>query len=92
MKNMGGKIRGLFKRGQGGGGGGEHNTSNNKTRKNRQYIHEIKENRTQLFNKEMEIINSIRNFKHGHHHGHSEHGNNKPENIEKKFIKVIKRS
>ena len=75
-----------------GGGGGEHNTSNNKTRKNRQYIHEIKENRTQLFNKEMEIINSIRNFKHGHHHGPNEHGNNKPENIEKKFIKVIKRS
>ena len=74
------------------GGGGDHNTGNNKTRKNRQYIHEIKENRTQLFNKEMEIINSIRNFKHGHHHGHNEHGNNKPENIEKKFIKVIKRS
>ena len=64
----------------------------NKTRKNRQYIHEIKENRTQLFNKEMEIINSIRNFKHGHHHGPNEHGNNKPENIQKKFIKVIKRS
>jgi hypothetical protein len=66
----------------------------NITRKNRQYIREIKENRTQLFNKEMEIINSIRNFKHGHHHGHSpnEHGKNKPENIEKKFIKVIKRS
>ncbi len=66
----------------------------NITRKNRQYIHEIKENRKQLFNKEMEIINSIRNFKHGHHHGHgpNEHGKNKAENIEKKFIKVIKRS
>jgi hypothetical protein len=64
----------------------------NKTRKNRQYIHEIKENRTQLFNKEMEIINSIRNFKHGHHHGPNENGKNKPENIQKKFIKVIKRS
>jgi hypothetical protein len=66
----------------------------NITRKNRQYIHEIKDNRTQLFNKEMEIINSIRNFKHGHHHvqGRNEHGKNKPENIQKKFIKVIKRS
>jgi hypothetical protein len=62
----------------------------NKTRKNRQYIHEIKENRTQLFNKEMEIINSIRNFKHGHRP--NEHGKNKPESTEKKFIKVIKRS
>jgi hypothetical protein len=71
-------------------GGGEDN-GNNKTRKNRQYIHEIKENRTQLFNKEMEIINSIRNFKHGHNE-HGEHGKNKPENIQKKFIKVIKRS
>jgi hypothetical protein len=66
----------------------------NKTRKNRQYIRDIKENRTQLFNKEMEIINSIRNFKHGHNHVHrpNEHGKNKPENIQKKFIKVIKRS
>ena len=62
----------------------------NITRKNRQYIHEIKNNRTHLFNKEMEIINSIRNFKHGH--GPNEHGKNKPENIQKKFIKVIKRS
>ena len=66
----------------------------NITRKNRQYIYEIKDNRTQLFNKEMEIINSIRNFKHGHNHGQgrNEHGKNKPENIQKKFIKVIKRS
>jgi hypothetical protein len=62
----------------------------NITRKNRQYIHEIKNNRTHLFNKEMEIINSIRNFKHVH--GRNEHGKNKPENIQKKFIKVIKRS
>jgi len=62
----------------------------NITRKNRQYIHEIKDNRTHLFNKEMEIINSIRNFKHGL--GRNEHGKNKPENIQKKFIKVIKRS
>jgi len=62
----------------------------NITRKNRQYIHEIKNNRTHLFNKEMEIINSIRNFKHGL--GRNEHGKNKPENIQKKFIKVIKRS
>ena len=65
---------------------------NNITRKNRQYIHEIKENRTQLFNKEMEIINSIRNFKHVHVRGHNENGKIKPENIQKKFIKVIKRS
>jgi hypothetical protein len=64
----------------------------NITRKNRQYIHEIKENRTQLFNKEMEIINSIRNFKHVHVRGHNENGKTKPENIQKKFIKVIKRS
>jgi hypothetical protein len=63
-----------------------------KTRKNRQYIHEIKENRTHLFNKEMQILNSIRNFKHGQHHGPNERGKNKPENIQKKFIKVIKRS
>ena len=62
----------------GSGGGG------NNTRKNRGYIHEIKENRKQLFNKEMEIINSIRNFKHGH--------DDRGENIQKKFIKVIKRS
>ena len=68
------------------GGGG------NKTRKNRQYIHEIKENRTHLFNKEMQILNSIRNFKNVQHHGPNERGKNKPENIQKKFIKVIKRS
>jgi hypothetical protein len=64
----------------------------NITRNKRQYIHEIKENRTQLFNKEMEIINSIRNFKHVHVRGHNENGKTKPENIQKKFIKVIKRS
>ena len=61
-------------------GGGN---ANNKTRKNRQYIHEIKENREHLFTKEMEIIKSIRNFK---------HGQDKKENIEKKFIKTITRS
>jgi hypothetical protein len=64
--------------------GGARNGNNNKTRKNREYIHEIKENRKQLFDKEMEIINSIRNFKHGQNH-------NKHENIKKEFIKVIKR-
>jgi hypothetical protein len=86
-----GRVGSFFTRRKVGGGqsgGGEEDNSNNITRKNRQYIHEIKENRTQLFNKEMEIINSIRNFK----HGSNEHDKNKPENIEKKFIKVIKRS
>ena len=53
----------------------------NKTRKNGQYIHEIKKNRNELFNKEMEIINSIRNFKYGHNY-----------DIKKKFMKTIKRS
>jgi hypothetical protein len=53
----------------------------NKTRKNRQYIREIKDNRTHLFNKEMEIINSIRNFKHRH-----------TDEPKKQFINVIKRS
>ena len=55
--------------------------NNNKTRKNGQYIHEIKKNRNELFNKEMEIINSIRNFKYGHN-----------DDIKKKFMKTIKRS
>ena len=70
-------------------GGGN---ANNKTRKNRQYIHEIKENREHLFTKEMEIIKSIRNFKHGHNHDNNEMGKDKKENIEKKFIKTITRS
>ena len=52
----------------------------NKTRKNRQYIREIKDNRAHLFNKEMEIINSIRNFKHGHIH-----------EPKKQFIRAVKR-
>ena len=89
-----GKFKGLFSRKkalpgatqvatpQNGGAG----NGNNKTRKNREYIHEVKENRKQLFDKEMEIINSIRNFTHGpHEHDH------KHENINKKFIKVITR-
>ena len=52
----------------------------NKTRKNRQYIREIKDNRAHLFNKEMEIINSIRNFKHGHIH-----------EPKKQFMRAVKR-
>lgn len=56
------------------GGGG------NKTRKNQQYIHEIKDNRTHLFNKEMEILNSIRNFKNGHN-----------KDSKKQFMKAVKR-
>jgi hypothetical protein len=60
------------------GGGGQNI---NKTRKNRQYIREIKENRNELFNKEMEIINSIRKFKQGH-----------TDDTRKHFINVIKRS
>jgi hypothetical protein len=55
----------------------------NKTRKNRQYVREIKDNRTHLFNKEMEIINSIRNFK---------HGRTDNDNTKKQFIKAVKRS
>ena len=56
----------------------------NKTRKNRQhqYIHEIKQNRTHLFNKEMEILNSIRNFKNGHIDN---------DNTKKQFMKAVKR-
>jgi hypothetical protein len=60
---------------------GGQDINNNKTRKNGQYIREIKDNRTHLFNKEMEIINSIRNFKHGHIH-----------EPKKQFIKAVKRS
>ena len=58
----------------------------NKTRKNRQhqYIHEIKKNRNELFNKEMEIINSIRNFKHGHI-------DNDNDNTKKQFMNAVKR-
>ena len=58
----------------------------NKTRKIRQhqYIHEIKQNRTHLFNKEMEIINSIRNFKHGHI-------DNDNDNTKKQFMRAVKR-
>jgi len=54
----------------------------NKTRKNRQYIREIKDNRTHLFKKEMEIINSIRNFKHGRIDN---------DNTKKQFMKAVKR-
>jgi len=64
-------------RGQRGG----QDINNNKTRKNGQYIRDIKENRNELFNKEMEIINSIRNFKHRH-----------TDEPKKQFINVIKRS
>ena len=64
-------------RGQRGG----QDISNNKTRKNGQYIRDIKENRNELFNKEMEIINSIRNFKHRH-----------TDEPKKQFINVIKKS
>jgi hypothetical protein len=52
-----------------------------KTRKSQQYIREIKQNRTELFNKEMEIINSIRNFKHGHN-----------KDSKKRFMKAVKRA
>ena len=58
------------------GGGG------NKTRKNGQYMREIKDNRTHLFNKEMQILNSIRNFKHGHIDN---------DNTKKQFMKAVKR-
>ena len=56
----------------------------NKTRKNRQhqYMREIKDNRTHLFNKEMEILNSIRNFKNGHIDN---------DNTKKQFMKAVKR-
>jgi hypothetical protein len=53
-----------------------------KTRKTRHFIHEIKDNRTHLFNKEMEIINSIRNFKHGRIDN---------DNTKKQFMKSVKR-
>lgn len=71
---------------QGTQGGGGQDINNNKTRKNRQhqYIHEIKKNRNELFNKEMEIINSIRNFKHGHI-------DNDNDNTKKHFMNAVKR-
>jgi len=67
-------------------GQGKGQFGGNKTRKNRQhqYIHEIKQNRNELFNKEMEIINSIRNFKH-------RHIDNDNDNTKKNFMKAMKR-
>ena len=67
-------------------GQGKGQSGGNKTRKNRQhqYIHEIKQNRNELFNKEMEIINSIRNFKHGHI-------DNDNDNTKKHFMNAVKR-
>jgi hypothetical protein len=53
----------------------------NKTIKNGQYMREIKDNRTHLFNKEMQILNSIRNFKHVH-----------IDEPKKQFMKAVKRS
>jgi hypothetical protein len=72
-----GRFTPMNRRGQRGG----QDINNNKTRKNGQYIRDIKENRNELFNKEMEIINSIRNFKHRH-----------TDEPKKQFINVIKRS
>ena len=84
MKNTGTTVSRAFgrimpgRRNQTGG----QDTNNNKTRKNGQYIREIKDNRTHLFNKEMEILNSIRNFKHGHID---------KDNTKKQFMKAVKR-
>ena len=63
----------------------------NKTRKYRHYIHDIKENRKELFNKEMEIINSIRNFKHGRHVMNGTQNKNKYKNMRKRFITSVKK-
>ena len=84
FKNFGNKISQGFNRimpGRRNQRGGQ-DINNNKTRKNRQrqYIHEIKQNRTHLFNKEMEILNSIRNFKNGHN-----------DDTKKQFMKAVKR-
>jgi hypothetical protein len=67
----------------------------NKTRKYRHYIKDIKENRKELFNKEMEIINSIRNFKHGRHATNVTQNKNKYKNkyknMRKRFITSVKK-
>ena len=60
---------------------GERQAGGNKTIKNGQYMREIKDNRTHLFNKEMQILNSIRNFKHVH-----------IDEPKKQFMKAVKRS
>ena len=63
----------------------------NKTRKYRHYIHDIKENRKELFNKEMEIINSIRKFKYGRHVMNGTQNKNKYKNMKKRFITSVKK-
>ena len=63
----------------------------NKTRKYGHYIHDIKQNRKELFNKEMEIINSIRKFKHGRHVNNATQNKNKYKNMKKRFITSVKK-
>jgi hypothetical protein len=63
----------------------------NKTRKYGHYIHDIKQNRKELFNKEMEIINSIRKFKHGTHVKNATQNKNKYKNMKKRFITSVKK-
>lgn len=75
---------------------GQAQAGGNKTRKYRHYIHEIKQNRKELFNKEMEIINSIRNFKHGRHGRHGRHTTNatnvtQNKNMRKRFVTSVKK-
>ena len=71
--------------------GGPTQTGGNKTRKYRHYIHDIKENRKELFNKEMEIINSIRKFKYGRHVMNGTQNKNKYKNMRKRFITSVKK-
>jgi hypothetical protein len=72
---------------------GQAQAGGNKTRKYRHYIHEIKQNRKELFNKEMEIINSIRNFKHGRHGRHTTNATNvtQNKNMRKRFVTSVKK-
>jgi hypothetical protein len=60
-QSVGSKVRSMFetKKGQGGG-------KVNANEHPRRYIKEIKDNRKKLYEKEMEIIRSIRNFNNGH--------------------------
>jgi hypothetical protein len=78
---------------------GQAQAGGNKTRKYRHYIHEIKQNRKELFNKEMEIINSIRNFKHGRRGTRGRHGRHttnatnvtQNKNMRKRFVTSVKK-
>ncbi len=72
------------------GGGGRARNINENPNHSKRYIQDIKNNRRKLYRKEMEIINSVRNFNNNHNQSKNNNNSNNKHNTTRKLRNILR--